>query len=76
MSKRVEFFETQFRKQVASSDPALNPFEAAVLPYLTGWVLDFGHDLGNLSVAMARQGCSVLALDAAPIASYLNCKTG
>ena len=68
MSKSVKFFETQFQQQVASGDRALNPFEAAVLPYLTGRALDFGCGLGNLAVAMARQGCSVLALDAAPTA--------
>jgi tellurite methyltransferase len=67
-STSIEFFETQFRKQVANSNLALNPFEIAALPYLRGRVLDFGCGLGNLSVAAARRGCSVLALDAAPTA--------
>ncbi|WP_168798563.1 methyltransferase domain-containing protein [Herbaspirillum sp. ST 5-3] len=68
MSKSVEFFETQFRKQVAKSEMALNPFEKAALPHLQGRLLDFGCGLGNLAVVAARQGCSVLALDAAPTA--------
>lgn len=68
MSQSVDFFEHQFRRQVASHDLALNPFETAALPYLTGRVLDFGCGLGNLAVAATRRGCSVLALDAAPTA--------
>lgn len=68
MSKSVEFFETQFSKQVANSELALNPFEKAALPHLRGRLLDFGCGLGNLAVAAARQGCSVVALDAAPTA--------
>lgn len=68
MTKSVEFFETQFRKQVANGDLALNPFETAALPYLHGRVLDFGCGLGNLAVAAARRGCSILALDASPTA--------
>ncbi|HJW27435.1 MAG TPA: class I SAM-dependent methyltransferase [Rhodocyclaceae bacterium] len=68
MSKSIDFFETQFRRQLANSDLELNPFEAAILPHLQGQVLDFGCGLGNLAVAATRQGCSVLALDAAPTA--------
>lgn len=68
MTDSIQFFETQFRRQVAQHDLLLNPFEAAVLPYLRGAVLDLGCGLGNLAVAAARQGCTVLALDAAPTA--------
>ena len=68
MAKSIQFFETQFRSQVASNELALNPFEIAALPHLRGRVLDFGCGLGNLAVAAARQGCSVMALDAAPTA--------
>ena len=68
MSKSIQFFETQFQKQVANSALELNPFETAALPYMKGRALDFGFGLGNLSIAMARQGCAVLALDAAPTA--------
>ncbi|CAG1003949.1 Tellurite methyltransferase [Rhodocyclaceae bacterium] len=68
MSKSIDFFETQFRRQVAGGEQALNPFELRALPHLRGRVLDFGCGLGNLAVAAARQGCSVLALDGAPTA--------
>lgn len=68
MKHSVEFFEDQFRRQVAAREFALNPFESLVLPHVRGRVLDFGCGTGNLSLAAARQGCSVLALDAAPTA--------
>ncbi|MBS1188616.1 MAG: hypothetical protein H6R10_408 [Rhodocyclaceae bacterium] len=68
MSRSIDFFETQFRRQVDSGDLALNPFEAAALPYLRGRVLDFGCGLGNLALAAARNGCPVVALDGSPTA--------
>lgn len=68
MSISIDFFEAQFRKQISSGEMALNPFETLALPYLQGRVLDFGCGLGNLALAAARRGCSVLALDAAPTA--------
>lgn len=68
MNKSIEFFDRQFRNQVVGQELALNPFETAALPYLSGRALDFGCGLGNLAVAAARKGCSVLALDAAPTA--------
>jgi tellurite methyltransferase len=64
----VQFFEKQFQSQVAIRDLSLNPFETLALPYLQGRVLDFGCGLGNLAVAAAKQGCTVLAIDAAPTA--------
>ncbi len=64
----VQFFDTQFRRQVGAADFALNPFEQAVLPHVSGRVLDYGCGLGNLTVAAARKGCSVKALDASPAA--------
>jgi tellurite methyltransferase len=64
----VEFFDTQFQRQLRDGVFDLNPFELAALPYLQGRVLDFGCGLGNLAVAAARQGCSVVALDASPAA--------
>ncbi len=64
----VQFFDTQFQRQVDSADFALNPFEQAVLPYISGRMLDYGCGLGNLAVAAARKGCSVKALDASPAA--------
>lgn len=60
----IQFFDQQFRQQVAAGEYALNPFEAAALPHLRGKVLDYGCGLGNLSVEAARRGCSVVALDA------------
>ncbi len=67
-NQSVDFFEKQFQAQVGSGDFALNPFETLALPYVAGKVLDLGCGLGNLSVAAARSGCSVLALDASPTA--------
>ena len=59
----IRFFDTQFQRQVREAQLQLNPFEQQVLPFLRGDVLDYGCGLGNLAVAAARQGCSVLALD-------------
>ena len=61
--KSIEFFDQQFQQQVAKGDFALNPFEEAVLPHLSGGVLDLGCGLGNLAIAAARKGCAVSALD-------------
>ena len=63
-SSSVAFFDTQLQRQVRDGDFALNPFEKAALPYLRGRVLDFGCGLGNLAVAAAERGCSVVGLDA------------
>ena len=60
----VAFFDRQFQQQVRDRDFKLNPFELAALPHLQGRVLDFGCGLGNLAIAAAQRGCSVLALDA------------
>lgn len=68
MSRSVDFFDAQFRQQAERADYALNPFEQAVLPHLAGELLDLGCGLGNLSVAAARAGCTVTALDASPSA--------
>ncbi len=64
----VDFFERQFRVQVAGADYALNPFEQALLPFVSGDVLDLGCGLGNLAVAAAQRGCHVTAIDASPAA--------
>jgi len=67
-SHSIEFFDKQFERQLREHDLALNPFERAALPHLHGRVLDLGCGMGNLAVSAARQGCSVLALDASPTA--------
>lgn len=64
----IAFFDRQFQQQVEHQDFQLNPFELAALPQLHGRVLDFGCGLGNLAMAAAAQGCTVLALDASPAA--------
>jgi len=64
----ISFFDNQFQKQVREQSFALNPFEEAALPYLTGSVLDLGCGLGNLVVEAARRGASVVAVDASPTA--------
>ena len=66
--RSIDFFDSQFERQVREQDFALNPFEQLALPYLHGRVLDMGCGLGNLSIEAARRGCSVLALDASPTA--------
>lgn len=62
--KSIHFFDQQFQQQIAKGEFALNPFELAVLPHLSGGVLDLGCGLGNLAIAAARLGCAVTALDA------------
>lgn len=67
-NRSVEFFDRQFERQIHQAESALNPFEQAALPHLRGRVLDFGCGMGNLALAAARAGCTVLALDASEVA--------
>jgi tellurite methyltransferase len=62
-NRSIEFFDTQFQRQIRESEFVLNPFEEFALPYMRGRVLDLGCGLGNLTIEAARHGCSVLALD-------------
>lgn len=68
VSRSVEFFDRQFEQQAAGPAAGLNPFEQAALPHLRGKVLDYGCGLGALSLAAARAGCTVHALDASEVA--------
>ncbi len=67
-NRSVNYFDEQFARQIRDHDFRLNPFEQMALPHLRGRVLDFGCGMGNLAVAAARRGCSVLALDASATA--------
>jgi tellurite methyltransferase len=67
-NRSITFFDTQFQKQVAGSDFALNPFEKAALPFVHGRVLDLGCGLGNLCIEAARCGADVVAVDASETA--------
>jgi tellurite methyltransferase len=67
-NKSVDFFDAQFRRQVAAGEYALNPFEQAAEKFVSGRVLDLGCGLGNLSIAAARRGATVTAVDASPAA--------
>lgn len=67
-NKSVDFFDTQFRRQVAAGEFALNPFEQAAEKFVRGRVLDLGCGLGNLGIAAARRGATVTAVDASPAA--------
>ena len=64
----VEFFETQFRRQVQDREYVLNPFETLAIEVLKGEILDLGSGLGNLSLEAGRRGHRVVAVDASPTA--------
>ncbi len=64
--RSVAFFDAQFAAAHEGAALALNPFERAVLPHLSGRVLDIGCGLGNLALAACAAGCDVVAVDASP----------
>jgi tellurite methyltransferase len=66
VNRSITFFDTQFQKQVAGGDFALNPFEVASLSYVRGRTLDYGCGLGNLAIAAACNGAEVTAVDGSP----------
>lgn len=67
-NRSIDFFESQFQRQVREQDYALNPFEMLALDYVVGTVLDLGCGLGNLSLEAGRRGHRVQAVDASPTA--------
>ena len=66
--KSIHFFDQKFQQQITQGEFALNSFEQAVLPHLSGGVLDLGCGLGNLAIDAAMLGCAVTALDASSTA--------
>lgn len=66
--KSMDFFETQFQRQVREREFALNAFETLALDHLVGSVLDLGSGLGNLSLEAGRRGHRVVAVDASATA--------
>lgn len=71
MSNRsVEFFEAEFRRRLeaGAEGEAPSSFQATALPHVAGRVLDLACGLGELSLAAARRGCDVVAVDASPTA--------
>ncbi|HSB81532.1 MAG TPA: class I SAM-dependent methyltransferase [Candidatus Methylomirabilis sp.] len=63
VNRSSDYFDNQFRRQIAELDFALNPFKQLALEYLSGAVLDIGCGLGNLSLEAGRRGCRVVAVD-------------
>ena len=63
-NRSIDFFDAQFRAQIAAGDFAPNPFEQAALSFVRGRVLELGCGLGNLAIAAARKGAQVVAVDA------------
>lgn len=53
----IRFFDTQFQKQVADRDFALNPFEKAALPFVHGRVLDL---LDEIQAHVAPNGRAII----------------
>ena len=63
-NRSVDFFDTQFRHQINGNDFVLNSVENAILPLLSGDVLDLGCGLGKLAISATMRGCLVTAVDA------------
>jgi tellurite methyltransferase len=63
-SRSVDWFDSQFERQIQAQEFRLNPFEERALEHLSGTVLELGCGLGNLALAAARRGHRVVAVDA------------
>ncbi len=66
-NRTIQFFETEFQRRVGADEP-LSSFQEAALPHLSGRLLDLACGLGKLSLAAARKGCEVIAVDSSPTA--------
>jgi tellurite methyltransferase len=64
----VDYFEQRHRRQDASADVPLNAFQETALRFASGRVLDLACGLGGFSIAAARNGCEVVAVDASATA--------
>jgi tellurite methyltransferase len=62
--KIVEYFEQRHRGQVTSAQAPLNAFQMKALRFASGRVLDLACGVGAFSLAAARKGCEVVAVDA------------
>ena len=66
-NRTIEFFEAEFLRRRGAPEP-LSSFQEAALPQLSGRVLDLACGLGTLTLAAARRGCEVVAVDSSPTA--------
>lgn len=66
-NRTIQFFEAEFQRRVGADEP-LSSFQEAALPHLSGRVLDLACGLGTLSLAAARRGCEVTAVDSSATA--------
>lgn len=67
-NRTIEFFEAEFQRRAHGHEGAPSSFEEAALRHVSGRVLDLACGLGNLSLAAARAGHEVVAVDASPTA--------
>src|ERR1700737_128903 len=68
MNDWISFFDKHFQRQIVRQDFTRNPFKIKALSHIKGRVLDVGCGLGNLSIAAARNGNPVVAVDASAAA--------
>ena len=68
VNRTIQFFESEFQRRVEGHAGAPSSFEELALHHLSGRVLDLACGLGNLSLAAARAGHEVVAVDASATA--------